>query len=275
MCRETLNWSEISLSLGSVWINSTGTKGPFWLVPWSNASAYICFKKWPVGWSLIKLWKEWRLIYTHMKGYHQHLICILFRSMLSKCAIQTWSHVWVQCVFPQTKQAWIQSDTLIILCRRLWFYCLQIRSPANYHNSFIAICSNHVLQSNVRMNINLSLSVWRWNPRLLCEWLHCFGPSCTRWRLQLLVVLLSITPPPSHPGGQWGCFDLICHWMWLKNRKWLYWAMRRTPRLSVRAQYFAFSLSIFNTTKKSVVCDAAAPRTRMTVAIKACRGFKK
>lgn len=98
--------------------------------------------------------------------------------------------------FPQTKQAWIQSDNLILSCRRLWFYCLQIRSPANYHNSFIAICSNHVLQSNVRMNINLSPSVWRWNPHLLYERLHCFGPSCTRWRLQLLVVLLSITSPP-------------------------------------------------------------------------------
>lgn len=145
-------------------------------------------------------------LHTYERLYHQHLICILFLKNVIKmrhpntitrlgAAFIRFESSW----FPQTKQAWIQSDNLIFSCRRLWFYCLQIRSPANYHNSFIAICSNRVLQSNVRVNINLSPSVWRWNPRLLYERLHCFGPSCTRWRLQLLVVLLSITYPSLPP----------------------------------------------------------------------------
>lgn len=71
----------------------------------------LALKKWPVCWSLIKLWKEWRLIYTHTKSnlhsFLKYVIKMCHPKMITRlgAAFIRFVSSW----FPQTKQAWIQS----------------------------------------------------------------------------------------------------------------------------------------------------------------------
>lgn len=78
---------------------------------------------------------------THMKGYSINISLEFFLwSMSLRFATWSWtpsSFAFIQfgtSWFPQTKQAWIQSDNWIFFLQpcRLRVHCLQIRSLANY-----------------------------------------------------------------------------------------------------------------------------------------------